>query len=128
MVQVHLEAAFVAFADGRCRDDSCFEEITLKIDTVEQFRDVGFVEVAVQYDSVALDDLGARVGEPMGEVSVVRDNQQTLAVLVEAARAEQALALQVGGQQFEDCVLGMRVGIGAGVAFRLVHDQCGAAL
>jgi len=124
VVEVHFEAAGVAFANFGSGDDFfCLEEFAFVLDPVEEFRDVRLVKIAVEDDAVTLHDLVAGMGEPVGEVAVVGEDEEAFAVLVEASGAEHALALEVGGKEVKDGLAAVRVGVGAEEALGFVEDK-----
>lgn len=124
VMEVYFEATGMAFADLGCGNDFFgFEEFAFVFDAVEEFGYVGFIEIAVQDDAVFFDDLIAGVGEAVGEVAVVGDDEEAFAVLIEASGAEHALALEVGGEEFEDGLSTMGVDVGAEEAFGFVEDK-----
>lgn len=124
VVEVYFEAAGMSFAHvGRGDDFFCFEKITIIFNPVEQFGDVGFIEIAVQYDAVTFNDLIAGVGQSMGEVAIVGDDEESFAVFIEAPRAKHALALEVGREEFKDGLTTVRVGVGAKKALRFIEDE-----
>lgn len=124
VVEVDFEAAGVAFADFGGGDDFFgSKEFAFVFDAVEEFGDVGFVEIAVQDDAVFFDDLVAGVGEAVGEVAVVGEDEEAFAVFIEASGAEHALALEVGREEFEDGLSSVGVAVGAEEAFGFVENE-----
>lgn len=121
VVEVNFEAAGVAFADFGGRDDFfCFEEFAFVFDSVEEFLDVGFIEVSMENDAVFFYDLAAWVGEAVGEVAVVGEDEEAFAVFIEATGTEHALSLEVAGEEFEDGLPAVGIGVGAEEAFGFV--------
>lgn len=124
VVEVDFEASGVAFTDlGSGKDFLGFEEFALVFDAVEEFGDVGFVEIAVQDDAITFDDLITGVSESMGEVSVIGKDEEAFAVLVEASGAEHALPLEVGREEIKNGLSAVRVGVGAEEAFGFIEDE-----
>ena len=119
-----LQAAGVAFAGfGGGNDFFRFEKFAFVLDPVEEFRDVRLVEIAVEDHAVTLHNLVAGVGESVGEVAVVGEDEEAFAVLVEASGAEHALALEVGGEEVKDGLSAVGVGVGAEEALGFVEDE-----
>ena len=124
VVEVDFEASGVPFTDlGSGEDFLGFEEFAFVLDAVEEFGDVGFVEIAVQDDAITFDNLIAGVGQSMGEVSVVGKDEEAFAILVEASGAEHALPLEVGREEVKNGLSAVRVGISAEKAFGFIEDE-----
>ena len=124
VVEVDFQAAGMTFAHFEGGEDFFGpKEFAFVFHPVEEFGDIGFIEVAVEDHAVALDDLVAGVGESVGEVAVVGDDQESFAVLVETSGAEHALSLKVGREEIKDGLSSMGVAVGAEEAFGFIEDE-----
>ena len=124
MMEVDFQAAQVVVSNGGCGDDFFgFEQFPFVLDAVEQGRDVCFVEFTVEKHAVALDDTSGGMGQLVGEVTVVGQNEQAFAFFIESTGAEHSLPLKVGRKQVEDGAIRVGVGVGAEKALRFVHGH-----
>ena len=124
VVEVDFEAAQMVVSNRGCGDDFLgFEEFSIAFNAVEQNGDVCLIEFTVEEHTVAFDDTPGRVGQLMGEVAVVGQDEQALAVFVESTGAEHPLPLKIGWEQVEDGAIGVWIGIGAEEALGLIHGH-----
>ena len=79
----------------------------------------GFVQVRL----INLLGFAGRVGQVLGEVSVVGQHDQALRFLVQSTSAKQAGLPIAFGQQVKDCSRFARIFVRADVASRFVHDE-----
>ena len=129
MVQMDFEATFAIFLQRWRRDHLfCFEEIAAIVGAMEEFGYIGLIEVTMKQDTVAFCNLSPRVGDLVGEIAVVGNNEESFTVLVESPGTKQTLSLQVGWEEVEDGVFGMWIRVGAEISLRLVHGQCDRAM
>ena len=63
------------------------------------------------------------MGQLVGEVTVVGQNEQAFAVFIESTGAEHSLPLKVGRKQVEDGPICVGVGVGVEKALRFVHGH-----
>ena len=83
---------------------------------------LGF-ERAGEFQAIDLLNLGRWVGQSVSERTVVRENQQTLAVLVQSACTEKSVARVPFRKKIYDDEFGVRIFVRAGVAPRFVHRE-----
>lgn len=92
-------------------------------DPSPQRREPGCRERILETHLVALHDGVSRVHQPVGEVTVRREDHQPLTVLVKASGAEEPEPLKLFGQQVKDGVGIARVVVGADQAAGLVDRE-----
>ena len=90
VVHVHIK---VGRSLGHCCVDQSgtlhFEPLALDDDPPDELRESGGRERLLQDDVIALNDHVGGVHEPVGQVAIRGENDETLAVEIEASRAEE---------------------------------------
>ena len=99
------------------------EAFALEQDALDEQRQAFRGERILEDDVVAFRDQVRRVGEALREVAVRRQNDEALAVFVEAAGAKKAEFGKLARQHGEDRVGVVRVVVGAGEAPGFVHGE-----
>ena len=100
-----------------------FAVFVFELRAFEQARRERGIEVAVQRDFVALQNVARGVNDAVRQIAVVRDQQQAFAVFVQPPDAEKLVRGVFRRNQIEDRSGVVRVEIRADAAARLVHHQ-----
>ena len=129
VVHVHVEVGRGAV--GRWIDERGalhLQALALVHDTLQQQRNPGEGERLFEDHVVAFHDHVRRMHQAVGQVAVGGENHEALAVLVEAACAEEPILRVDARDQFEDRGGVVRIVVGADETPGLVHGQGQARL
>ena len=123
---VHVDVEFFGGLVGPGVDESGvldLEALVLDGDAGEQLPEPAHGERVLQRHVVALHDRVGRMHQLVGEVAVGREDDEALAVLVEAAGAEEAELGPLAREEVKDSRGFVRVAVAANEAARLVHHE-----
>ena len=121
------DLAIAAFVDRdaqdagrRLRDLGWRGHAVVELDSVAQSAHRASGDIALHIDQIFLLDAVARVRQPVGKVTVVGQQQQSLSRRVETAYG---IHTRLGGHQLHDCWATLRIVGGAHDARRLIEQQ-----
>ena len=97
------------------------EDALGKMNPTFQCRETLAVRFSGNLDPIGAGDLVTRVDQPMGQVTVIGDQQQALTVFVESAHGEQTWT--PGGKEVDDPFSSTGIVIRTEIAMRLVQQE-----